>query len=158
MAYFPFFMDIENVRCLIIGGGRQAEQKLLKLLPFGAKISIISPDISEGVRRCQKDSEKQVELIERTFMESDLESEPMFVIIALEGNAEDRDTAKERERIAKLCRMKKILVNSVDDRENCDFFFPSLVIKDNITIGISSGGTAPGKAMELRKQIENEIN
>ena len=50
MAYFPFFIDIENKKGLIVGGGRIAAHKAEKVKPFGAKITIIAPDISEDLR------------------------------------------------------------------------------------------------------------
>lgn len=34
MGYFPFFMDIEGKKGLIIGGGAVAAWKVGKLLPF----------------------------------------------------------------------------------------------------------------------------
>ena len=156
MAHFPFFIDIENVRCLIIGGGRQAEQKLEKLLPFGARISIVAPHISDTIRRYQSEHTEKLELIQREFEDSDLELKPMFVIIALEGDK--AELIGQRKHIAELCRQQNILVNSVDDRENCDFFFPSLVKRDGITVGISTGGTVPARAVELRKKIEKCID
>ena len=42
MAYFPFFIDIENKKGLIVGGGRIAAHKAEKVKPFGVKITIIS--------------------------------------------------------------------------------------------------------------------
>ena len=51
MGYFPFFMDIEGKNGLIAGGGRIALHKLQKLLPYGAKLMVVTPRISaqEGV-------------------------------------------------------------------------------------------------------------
>lgn len=156
MAHFPFFIDIEDERCLIIGGGGQAVKKLDKLLPFGVRISVIASDISDSIREYQKENQDKIELIQREFEDRDLELKPMFVIIALEGEGDDKQ-ADRRKYIAGLCREQNILVNSVDDRENCDFFFPSIVRKESLTVGISTGGTAPAKAMELRKGIEKYI-
>ena len=42
MAYFPFFMDIEKKKALIVGGGNVAQRKVEKLLPFGCSMTIIS--------------------------------------------------------------------------------------------------------------------
>ena len=51
MAYFPFFIDIENKKGLIVGGGRIAAHKAEKMKPFGAKIIIIAPDIMEKLKQ-----------------------------------------------------------------------------------------------------------
>ena len=34
MGYFPFFIDIENKNCLIVGGGEVALRKIKKLIPY----------------------------------------------------------------------------------------------------------------------------
>ena len=54
MAYFPFFIDIENKKGLIVGGGRIAAHKAEKMKPFGAKIIIIAPDIMHLCRKTSR--------------------------------------------------------------------------------------------------------
>lgn len=36
MPYFPFFANIENMPCLVVGGGQVALRKIEKLLDFFA--------------------------------------------------------------------------------------------------------------------------
>ena len=40
MAYFPFFVDLQDKKCFIMGGGEVAYRKAAALLPFGAHIYI----------------------------------------------------------------------------------------------------------------------
>ena len=40
VAYFPFFVDIEGMNILIVGGGTVALRKAEKLLPYGGVPSI----------------------------------------------------------------------------------------------------------------------
>ena len=40
MAYFPFFVDLQDKKCLIMGGGEVAYRKAAALLPFGVHIYI----------------------------------------------------------------------------------------------------------------------
>ena len=61
-------------------------------------------------------------------------------------------------RMAGICREKGILVNVVDVKDECDFYFPSVICKENIVIGIGSGGTSPGKVRSVREEIEKAIN
>ena len=75
---------------------------------------------------------------------------PFFVIIALEDKEESR-------RIATFCREKGILVNTVDDPQYCDFYFPSLVTRGKCSIGISTSGASPAIAGLLREQIEQVV-
>ena len=57
-------------------------------------------------------------------------------------------------RVAGDCRRRGIPVNVVDDQEYCDFIFPSIVKRDSLTVAISTFGTSPAYAMQLRKEIE----
>lgn len=43
MSYFPFFVEIGQKRCLVVGGGTVAFRKIEKLLPFGVEITVVSP-------------------------------------------------------------------------------------------------------------------
>ena len=51
------------------------------------------------------------------------------------------------------CRKRGIPVNVADDKTLCDFYFPALVLTDDVVIGIGSGGENPGRVKEVRKRI-----
>ena len=56
MAYFPAFVQLENKKILIVGGGYIALEKLEKLLDFTQEISIISKDFSDDMLKKMKDN------------------------------------------------------------------------------------------------------
>ena len=147
MAYFPFFVDIGGKNGLIAGGGRVALHKLQKLLPYGAKLQIVAPEVSEVMERTAL--ENDICVIKRAFEPSDL-NEMFFVIAA-------SDDAKVNAEIGRLCRERGILVNVVDDKDACSFLFPSLVKEGNLSIGISTEGTSPEVAAELRSRVVSMI-
>ncbi len=147
MAYFPFFVDIGGKNGLIAGGGRVALHKLQKLLPYGAKLQIVAPEVSEAMERTAL--ENDICVIKRAFEPSDL-NEMFFVIAA-------SDDAKVNAEIGRICRERGILVNVVDDKEACSFLFPSLVKEGNLSIGISTEGTSPEVAAELRSRVVSMI-
>ena len=49
MSYFPLFVDLKDKNILIVGGGNVAFRKIVKLLPFEAKITIVSPKICSEI-------------------------------------------------------------------------------------------------------------
>jgi len=53
------------------------------------------------------------------------------------------------------CQKAHIPVNTADDRELCDFYFPSVVLTEDIVIGLNSIDHDPKKVKEARKIIEN---
>lgn len=144
MGYFPFFMDIGEKNGLIAGGGRIAFHKLQKLLPYGAKLRVVAPGISEELE--QFALKNDIGVIKREFQPGDLAG-MCFVIAA----SDDREVNAE---IGRLCREKGILVNVVDEKEACSFIFPSLVKAGKLSIGISTEGASPEVAASLRSQID----
>ena len=147
MAYFPFFVDIDGRNGLIVGGGKIALHKLQKLLPYEPVLKIVAPEISVDMK--QTALENNICVIERLFERSDLTQ--MYFVIAASDNA---DVNAE---IGKLCREQNILVNVVDNKELCSFLFPSLVKMGNLSIGISTEGTSPEIAAEMRSRIASMV-
>ena len=145
MAFFPFFIDIADKKILIAGGGNVALRKAQKLLQYGADITVTAPEICAELERLDG-----VTLIRRGFTDSDADG--AFAVIAA------TDDRALNSHIYELCTRRNILVNTVDDPENCGFYFPALVREGNVTIGISTGGTAPAFAKFVREKVEDELD
>ena len=138
MAFFPFFIDISDKKILIAGGGNVALRKAEKLLPFGAAITVVAPAVCGEFSRLPG-----ITTIQRGFRDGDIED--AFAVIAA------TDDRALNSRIYKLCTERGILVNTVDDPENCGFYFPALVRAGSVTAGISTGGTSPIFARYVRE-------
>ena len=144
MGYFPFFVDVENQNCLVVGGGVVALRKIEKLLPFNPNITVVSPKVHKEIL-----SIKNINIIKRKFDFNDLK-EKSFVITA----TDDKTLNKE---IYNSCKENNIPVNTVDDKDNCSFIFPALAKNNGVTVAISTSGKSPLYAKYLRKKIENLI-
>ncbi len=143
MAYFPFFADISGAKCLVVGGGRVALRKIQKLMSFGPKIKVVAPDI------CEEILQMNLEIYRRKFECSDLDNAD-FVISAT--NDENVSMC-----VYKLCKERRIPVNTVDDQARCSFIFPALAICGDTAVGISTGGKSPLFASRLRSIIEEML-
>ena len=143
MAYFPFYIDIENKNILVVGGGTVALRKIEKLLPFKPSITVVSPKISTEILRLN------VNTINREFADGDLEN--VFCVISA------TDDEQVNAHIFELCKEKNILVNTVDDKEKCGFIFPALVQKNSVTVGITTSGKSPIYAKYLKEQFLNML-
>lgn len=144
MGYFPFFVDVENQNCLVVGGGVVALRKIEKLLPFNPNITVVSPKVHKEIL-----SIKNINIIKRKFDFNDLK-EKSFVITA----TDDKVLNKE---IYNSCEENNIPVNTVDEKDNCSFIFPALARNNGVTVAISTSGKSPLYAKYLRKKIENLI-
>ena len=109
MAYFPFYIDIENKKILVVGGGTVALRKIEKLMPFSPDITVVAPKICDEIKALN------VKIIDRKFCDSDLDG--AFCVVS----ATDDESLNGR--IFQLCNEKNILVNTVDDKEKCGFIF-----------------------------------
>ena len=143
MAYFPLFIDIENKPCLVAGGGRVALRKVQVLLDFGADVTVTAPVILEEIREI-----KSITILEREFTPEDLEKKVLVVAAT--------DDAAANHQIGELCKAKGILVNAVDQIEDCTFLFPAYVKQGDVVAAFSSGGKSPVLTQYLKAQ-ENGI-
>ena len=147
MAYFPFFVDIENQKCLIAGGGMVALRKVEVLLPYGPAITVVSPEFAPELKELAEQS--GVLLKERDFRMEDLNGAD-FVVAATDDPVLNRQ-------ISLSCRKNRIPVNVVDVKEEFSFIFPSIVREDDVVIGISSGGKSPTVTQDLKQKIRGVI-
>ena len=144
MSYFPFFIDIKDKPCLVVGGGMVALRKIEKLLPFGVEITVVSPAFCAEVEGMEG-----IQRIQRKFHPMDIVGK-LFVIGATDDEAVNQQ-------ISDLCRAEGTLVNIVDDREKCSFFFPALVKKGEFVAGFSTGGGSPLAAQYIRQKVEDAV-
>jgi len=54
MDYFPVFLDLENKKCVIVGGGEVAHRKTKAVLKSGAIVNIISIEFSKKFNKHHK--------------------------------------------------------------------------------------------------------
>ncbi|MBO8159510.1 bifunctional precorrin-2 dehydrogenase/sirohydrochlorin ferrochelatase [Thermosyntropha sp.] len=144
---FPVFVNLEGKNCLIVGGGKVAERKAANLFEYGAAITVVSPEVTENLKKWAEDGLIALHL--RKFEIKDLNG--IFMVFAATN---DNNLNYE---IAGLCREQGILINAVDDPPNCDFYVPSIVRRNSLAIAISTEGKSPLFAKKLRKELEEII-
>ncbi len=143
MGYFPFFIDIKDKKCLIVGGGSVAFRKIQKLIPYEPEIHVVAERISSAIMGI---SYSGLSYEERAFSDSDIDGN-YFVIAA-------SDNAEVNHRIASLCGEKGILVNVVDSKDDCGFIFPSLFKRGSLSAGITTCGASPNLSVYYRNLLE----
>jgi precorrin-2 dehydrogenase / sirohydrochlorin ferrochelatase len=144
-SYYPLFLDISDMVCIVVGGGRVAERKIRMLLSFGARVRVISPQVTNGILRLRRD--KKVELLMREFHGGDLKGAGLVFAATNDGvtNSTVREEAARR----------KIPVNVADQPQLCDFIVPSIIKKGPLVVAVSTSGTAPGVAKRLKEDVDD---
>jgi siroheme synthase-like protein len=146
MTYYPFYMNIDNKKWLIVGGGTVAAGRFSRLLEFTDKITVMSPEISSDIT---DKAGGTVRLIRSEYDPSFLKDAD--ICLAATSNHE------LNRKIAMDCRALNILVNASDDPKFCDFIFPAVLKKGNLTVSVSTGGSSPRFASLLRDRISDII-
>ena len=75
---------------------------------------------------------------------------PVLVILAQKDHPENAFWAAH-------FRERGVPVNVADRPELCDFRFPSLIVKGDVSVGIATDGKAPALAALLRERIEDAL-
>lgn len=145
MPFFPVFCDLTERPVLICGGNRHIYEKLQRLEPFGARITVFCSDPVPEVEQYPG-----VRLERRSFRETDLDANPVMVVASLDDREEER-------RISEACMTRRIPVNIVDVPELCSFYFPSLIVEGDLTVGISTAGVCPTAAVVFKEKFREGI-
>lgn len=144
MDYFPLFLDARSLRCLIVGAGEVAARKLELIMKTPAHITVVAPWVCNTVKQLAEN--ENVTLIEREFVDSDINDKDMVFIAT--------DKGEVNQYIHDIARAQKVLVNVVDNTPLCQFITPSIVDRSPIIIAMSSGGVAPVLLRYLRQKLE----
>ncbi len=144
MKYYPAFLNLKNKSCVVIGGGKVAERKILILLKSGARLTVISPSITIKIKKIVK--AKRIKFIKERFRSSYLKD--AFLVI---GATDDRKTNRE---ISEYCRKRGILINIVDSPGFSNFICPAILARKDLIIAISTSGLNPALAKQIRKDLE----
>lgn len=145
IVYYPAFINLCGKKCIVIGGGKVAERKILSLIRSGAKVKVISPVITDTIEKYK--TKKQIEHIKRKYRKGDLKN--AFLVIAATS---DKETNK------KVSDEADCLVNAVDMPEMANFIVPSVINRGMMTIAISTSGASPAIAKAVRKEMEMLYN
>jgi precorrin-2 dehydrogenase / sirohydrochlorin ferrochelatase len=144
MSYLPIFLRMTGRRCLVIGGGAVAERKIAGLLEVGARVTVISPDITEAIAGWSK--QRSIDFIARRYRAGDVAG---FEIVFLATDDAETNTAAYNEG-----RERRVWVNAADDPAHCDFILPSVLRRGDLTVAVSSGGNSPALARTIREELE----
>lgn len=144
MACFPLFVELSGKEVLVAGGGKVAERKVGTLLEFGAGIRLVSPAVTGGLQSLADSG--AVRLRKREYRKEDLEGAALAV--AATG---DREVNR---RIHSDAAGRSIPVNVVDDPELCTFYFPAVVHRKDLVVGITTSGSYPAFTKYARQKVE----
>ena len=143
-AYYPVFLDLRDRKCVVIGGDAMGEEKATRLHEFGARVEVISPEITDGLRELADGD--GLAWTRRGYKPGDLDG--AFIAIVA-----DTSDAEVNRAVSDEARQRNVPLNVVDVTHLCTWIAPAIVRRGDVIVAASTGGASPALARKLREEL-----
>jgi siroheme synthase-like protein len=137
---YPIYLDVHEIRVLVVGAGPVAARKVSGLAAAGAVVRVVAPEVSAQmvgeVEAGHVDSLEQ-----RAFQRGDLDG--VRLVVTATGGAADGE-------VASAATTAGIWVNAADRPDDCSFILPAIARHGSLSVAISTDGASPALARRLR--------
>ncbi|HVT15311.1 MAG TPA: bifunctional precorrin-2 dehydrogenase/sirohydrochlorin ferrochelatase [Thermoanaerobaculia bacterium] len=151
MWRYPIYLDLAGKTAVLIAGDQAmagvAEEKARSLLDAGAAVRVVAARLGPGLAQLVRAG--RVARVARDYRPGDLAGAFLVVV------ADRRPSIAES--VWREAQERNLLVNTVDDVAHCNFIAPAIVRRGDLTVAISTGGSAPALAVRLRQRLEGEL-
>jgi precorrin-2 dehydrogenase/sirohydrochlorin ferrochelatase len=147
MKVYPVSLRIEGRRCVVIGGGEVATRKVASLIAAGARVTVVSPALSDDLQARVERGE--VAHVARSYRRGDLHGARLAFAAAGDEQAHAA--------MAEEAEEHGVLLNVADRPRWCTFLAPSVMSRGELTVAVSTGGASPALARRVREQIEDAL-
>ena len=163
--FYPVHINLQNRKCLVVGGGTVAERKVVAMLLSGGDVTVISPDATEllvflaniGTIRWHKRQFRRSRDHDHCDGVSPQKSDDTdgYFLVCAATDFTDINSAvfAEAHQKNKIC-----LVNVVDVIPQCTFAAASVVTDGEIMLSISTSGRSPATSRRIREYFEKVLN
>jgi uroporphyrin-III C-methyltransferase/precorrin-2 dehydrogenase/sirohydrochlorin ferrochelatase len=143
----PIFIDVTDRPVVVVGGGNVATRKIETLIESGARITVVSPELTDRIAELA--AEGRVTLRTRPYQRGDLEG--FRLAYAATSDSDVNKAVRDEARAA------GIWLNAIDQPALCDFITPAIVRRGNLTIAISTNGRCPEVAKQIRLDLDRQF-
>lgn len=144
--YYPIFADLRQKTVLVVGGGNVAYRKVQTLLEHGAIVRIVSPKLVKDLEDLV--DSKHCFWLRKEYSADDIQD------AALIFSCTEKDEVNAV--VSSDAQKNKRLINVVDDPEKCTFIVPSIMERGDLQIAVSTGGSSPIVARQIREQLQTQ--
>lgn len=143
-AYYPVFLDIRARRCVVVGGGALAEEKVERLEDYGANTVVIAPELTQKLQEMAVQNE--IVWINRGYRDGDLEG--AFIAIVA-----DTSDALVNKAVSTEATARNVPLNVNDVTHLCTWIAPAVVKRGDVIVAASTGGASPALARKFREEL-----
>src|SRR4030042_5638884 len=128
MQTYPIFALIADRPCLVVGGGAVGERKVQDLLAAGARVTVVSPELTPALSALAAKGE--VRHLQADFQEEQVEGMALAI-----GATDDQEV---NARGSAAAQARGIMVNIVDQPDLCTFIVPAQGRRGGVTMAVSA--------------------
>ncbi|HWQ40423.1 MAG TPA: bifunctional precorrin-2 dehydrogenase/sirohydrochlorin ferrochelatase [Desulfosporosinus sp.] len=143
--YYPIFMDLDAQPVLVVGGGVVALRKVQTLLDHGAIVHIVSPQLVGDLKALINSN--TCLWSEKEYSTDDIQG--AILVFSCTEKEEVND------KVSRDAKNHYRPVNVVDAPEKCRFIVPSIMEQGDLKIAVSTGGSSPIVARQVRAELQN---
>ncbi|TJY41458.1 bifunctional precorrin-2 dehydrogenase/sirohydrochlorin ferrochelatase [Cohnella pontilimi] len=141
--WYPVMLNISEKKCLVAGGGPVAERKIAGLLSAGARVIVVSPQLTPKLRELADNG--GILWIPREAVDDDLEGAAL--VFAATGEPD------VNRRLAESARLLGIPANVADNGEAGDFMVPAVLRRGRFVLAAGVSGAGPALAARVVREL-----
>ncbi|MBI4605590.1 MAG: uroporphyrinogen-III C-methyltransferase [Planctomycetes bacterium] len=141
---YPVFLKLGGKPVLVVGGGPVALRRAERLLEAGARVTVVSPGVVDGLRALGEAG--KLRWIPRRYEPSDLGGHALVLVAAGDAGLLEEIRAETRRR--------GIWLGAADDEALSDFHVPAVLHRGVVLVAVSTAGTSPAGAARIRDAID----
>jgi len=132
---------------VVVGGGVVAQRKVTGLLRSGAVVKVISPTVTKRLAAYARQG--AIRVVDRTFRPSDVRG-AWLVCAATDDQAINH-------LVFRTATRHRVFTNVVDQPALCSFIAPAIAKRGDLVVAVSTGGTSPSLAKQVRSDLIRQL-
>jgi siroheme synthase-like protein len=140
---YPVNLVVDGRRCLVVGGGPVALQKVRGLVEAGARVTVVAPELDPDIRELAEAAEA------RPYRPG--EAADYRLVVAATGDP------AVNQRVYDDAEGAGVWINSADDPDRCTVTLPAKLRQGRLTVTVSTGGHSPAVAAWLRDRLADDL-
>ncbi len=142
--YYPIALKLKNRTAVVFGGGKVAERKVKTLLRFGARVRVVSPDLTMALQRLSKS--RRITWFNRIARPLDVNGRDIVILATSDSSV--------NKKLSKWAKKQGILVNVVDRANLSSFISPAILLTPRAVVAVYTHGRDPTLSRDLKNFLK----
>ncbi|MDA3005179.1 MAG: bifunctional precorrin-2 dehydrogenase/sirohydrochlorin ferrochelatase, partial [Actinomycetota bacterium] len=145
---YPVFLDLTDRPVVVVGGGAVATERAAKLAAHGARVLLVSPQITPALAEMVADGRVTLHRA-RAYEPGDLDG--AVLVVAATSDRQVNQQVRDHALAAGA------QVNVADDPAGSTAVIPALMRQGDLAVAITTGGASPVVSRRIREDLEQRF-